>query len=51
MFCRGQWQGLAPDDKDLLRYHEWLRATGGQGAGLDDGGDGAAAAGGQEDPV
>ncbi|MEW5306497.1 MAG: hypothetical protein WDW36_008956 [Sanguina aurantia] len=34
MFCRGQWQGPAPADKDLRRYHEWLVSTGGLGSGL-----------------
>jgi hypothetical protein len=32
---RGQWRGIHPDDKDLVRYHEWLRATDGLGAGLE----------------
>lgn len=34
MFCRGQWEGVQPDDKDLIKYHEWMRATGGQGMAL-----------------
>jgi methyl-CpG-binding domain protein 4 len=34
IFCRGQWEGVQPDDKDLIKYHEWLRSTGGLGTGL-----------------
>ena len=44
MFCRGQWEGVQPDDKDLIKYHEWLRATGGHGAGLAPAADSPAAA-------
>ncbi|MEW5316422.1 MAG: hypothetical protein WDW38_007797 [Sanguina aurantia] len=29
IFCRGQWQGPAPADKDLRKYHEWLVSTDG----------------------
>ena len=28
MFCRGQWQQLQPEDKDLKRYHVFLAETG-----------------------
>ncbi|KAK9816537.1 hypothetical protein WJX72_001655 [[Myrmecia] bisecta] len=34
IFCRGEWESVQPTDKDLLRYHEWLKSTGGQGTGL-----------------
>jgi hypothetical protein len=34
IFCRGDWRGVAPRDKDLLRYHSWLAGTDGQGTGL-----------------
>jgi hypothetical protein len=34
MFCRGAWRDVAPDDKDLRRYRDWLEATGGLGTGL-----------------
>ena len=34
MFCRGQWEQVDPADKDLRKYHQWLRETGGQGSGL-----------------
>lgn len=34
MFCRGAWQGVQPDDKDLKQYHQWLTSTGGLGLGL-----------------
>jgi hypothetical protein len=47
MFCRGQWEGVAPDDKDLTKYHEWMRDTGGQGAALQPAADVAAAGAGQ----
>jgi len=32
--CRGQWQGVQPDDKDLIKYHSWLQSTGGPGCWL-----------------
>lgn len=34
IFCRGDWRSVAPKDKDLLRYHQWLVDTGGEGSGL-----------------
>ena len=34
MFCRGAWRAVAPEDKDLARYHAWLLGTGGEGTGL-----------------
>lgn len=34
MFCRGAWRAVAPEDKDLARYHAWLVGTGGEGTGL-----------------
>lgn len=34
MFCRAKWREVAPEDKDLKRYRDWLVATGGEGAGL-----------------
>jgi hypothetical protein len=34
IFCRGDWRSVAPTDKDLLRYHQWLLETDGQGTGL-----------------
>lgn len=34
IFCRGDWRSVAPKDKDLLRYHQWLIETGGEGSGL-----------------
>ncbi|KAI8463486.1 MAG: DNA glycosylase [Monoraphidium minutum] len=46
MFCRGAWRGVAPDDKDLRRYWDWLAATGGEGAGLQRGGGGGGGGGG-----
>jgi methyl-CpG-binding domain protein 4 len=33
IFCRGDWAGVAPEDKDLARYRTWLAATGGLGTG------------------
>lgn len=27
MFCRGQWEGLQPADKELKKHHEWLKTT------------------------
>ncbi len=35
LFCRGRWLEVQPADKDLRRYHEWLRSTGGLGQGLE----------------
>ena len=29
IFCLGRWREVRPDDKDLKRYLEWLKATGG----------------------
>lgn len=34
IFCRGDWRSVVPKDKDLLRYHQWLIETGGEGSGL-----------------
>ncbi|EIE24531.1 DNA glycosylase [Coccomyxa subellipsoidea C-169] len=34
IFCRGDWRSVSPKDKDLLRYHQWLTETGGEGTGL-----------------
>ncbi|KAI3429502.1 hypothetical protein D9Q98_005591 [Chlorella vulgaris] len=34
MFCRGRWRDVAPDDKDLKRYRQWLEQSGGLGTGL-----------------
>ena len=34
IFCRGAWREVASEDKDLLRYKEWLEGTGGLGSGL-----------------
>lgn len=34
IFCRNQWRKRQPpQDKDLLKYYEWLRLTGGEGTG------------------
>lgn len=35
IFCRGKWRAgeVEPDDKDLQRYVEWCRRTGGLGTG------------------
>ena len=34
IFCRGDWRSVAPTDKDLLKYHQWLAETDGEGVGL-----------------
>lgn len=34
IFCRGDWRSVSPTDKDLLKYHQWLTETNGEGAGL-----------------
>lgn len=34
IFCRGDWRSVSPKDKDLLRYHQWLTETEGEGSGL-----------------
>ncbi|GAB4822354.1 hypothetical protein N2152v2_009400 [Parachlorella kessleri] len=34
MFCRGRWHDVAPEDKDLLKYRQWLESTQGLGSGL-----------------
>lgn len=34
IFCRGHWKSIDPEDKDLRRYTDWLRTTGGLGTGL-----------------
>jgi hypothetical protein len=34
-FCRGKWQDVAPEDKDLKRYHAWLKAHNGQDSGFE----------------
>jgi hypothetical protein len=31
-YHRGQWAGVQPDDKDLVKYHAWMQSTGGLGA-------------------
>ena len=36
IFCRGAWEAVEPQDKDLRRYHAWLHATGGWGTGGQD---------------
>ncbi len=34
IFCRNQWREREPpQDKDLLKYYEWLLQTEGQGSG------------------
>ena len=35
MFCRGEWKGLSPEDKDLRAYHAFLKETDGLGMGLE----------------
>lgn len=35
IFCRGNWKSIVPKDKDLLKYHQWLMATNGEGTGLE----------------
>ena len=34
IFCRGDWRSVSPADKDLLKYHQWLTETNGEGVGL-----------------
>lgn len=34
IFCRGEWAAVHPEDKDLLKYKQWMQSTGGQGSGL-----------------
>ena len=34
IFCRGLWREVQPEDKDLLKYKDWLESTGGLGTGL-----------------
>ena len=34
IFCRGDWRSVSPTDKDLLKYHQWLLETNGEGIGL-----------------
>lgn len=34
IFCRGDWRSVSPTDKDLLKYHQWLMETNGEGSGL-----------------
>lgn len=31
---RGRWRDTTPDDKDLIRYRDWLQQNDGQGMGL-----------------
>ena len=36
IFCRNKWREMeAPQDKDLLKYFQWLESTGGQGKGYE----------------
>jgi len=36
MFCRNEWQEMRPPaDKDLLKYYNFLKETGGQGMGFE----------------
>lgn len=35
IFCRNEWKEMKPpQDKDLLKYYEWLKSTDGQGSGF-----------------
>ena len=33
LFCSGEWRELTPEDKELMRYHAWLKETNGEGCG------------------
>uniref|UniRef100_A0A061RBV6 Methyl-CpG-binding domain protein 4 n=1 Tax=Tetraselmis sp. GSL018 TaxID=582737 RepID=A0A061RBV6_9CHLO len=35
IFCEGAWRDVEPCDKELNKYHEWLKATDGFGTGLE----------------
>eukprot|EP00798_Chlamydomonas_sp_ICE-L_P018649 gene18649-25165_t len=35
LFCRGEWQQVQPEDKDLKQYLRWLEGTDGFGSGLE----------------
>jgi methyl-CpG-binding domain protein 4 len=35
LFCSGAWRDVEPDDKELVRYHAFLRDTDGLGRGYE----------------